>query len=78
MLLSIVNAAISKAMKIAALTRFCIKFPLRKVLSHEECVVLCILECEASTARNCSKRVVCYIEWDVDLLAETLCETSEE
>ena len=65
-------------MKIAALIRFCIRFPLRKILSHEECVVLCILECEASTTRHSSKRVVCYIERNVNLLAETLCKTSEE
>ena len=49
-----------------------------KALSHEECVVLCVLECEAGTARNRSKRVLSYMERNVDLLCETVCKTSEE
>ena len=51
---------------------------LRQALSHEECIVLCILECEACTSRYGSERVVCDIERYVDLLCETLCKASEE
>ena len=51
---------------------------LRKVLSHKECVVLCILKRKACTSCYRSQWVVCHVERNVDLLAETLCETSEE
>ena len=66
--LSIVNAATSRMMKIAALIKPYMILPLRKVLSHKECVVVCVLERQTSTARNRSERVVCNVERNVHLL----------
>ena len=49
-----------------------------KTLSHEECIVLGVLEREACTSCDCPKRVLCYIERNVYLVTEALCKSSEE
>ena len=65
-------------MKIAAMIRWYMTLLFCKALSHEECIVLCVLEREACTARYRSKRVLRYVERNVDLLCKTVCKTSEE
>ncbi len=51
---------------------------LRKVVSHEECIILCILEREAGTSCNRPQRVFRNVERNVDLLCKTFCKSPEE
>ena len=49
-----------------------------KKLSHEEREAINILECNSGTARHTVQRIFCHMELDVDLVRQTLVETTQQ